>query len=236
MIQQNTIMNEFLNKIIHADCMDILKQLPDKCIDLVLTDPPYNASNSNITCADRHYSTINVEWDKNFNPIPYLDECKRVLKDGGSMLFFCTYHLLGTYLNWNGLKLQQVIHWQHTNPFPAIAKVYSPAIEYIVWYSSPKYTFNKEFAKTNVILNNKANQVDGKFNHPSVKPSDLIKKLLLVHSNENALILDPFSGSGTTAVACHHLKRNFICIEKDKDYYNLSVERLKRERIKRSLI
>jgi DNA modification methylase len=218
---------KYVGKIINADCMDILKELPDKCIDLVLTDPPYNASNSSITCADKHYSTINAEWDKNFNPISYLEECKRVLKDGGSMLFFCTYHLLGTYLNWTGLKLQQIIHWQHTNPFPAIAKVYSPAIEYIVWYSTHNYTFNKEFTKTNVILNNKAHQVDGKFNHPSVKPSDLIKKLLLVHSNENDLILDCFSGSGTTAVACHNLKRRFICIEKDYDYWKASVERLK---------
>ena len=221
--------SELEGKIINADCMDILKQLPDKCVDLVLTDPPYNASNSSITCADRHYSTINAEWDKNFNPIPYLNECKRILKNGGSMLFFCTYHLLGTYLNWNGLKLQQIIHWQYTNPFPAIAKVYSPAIEYIVWFSTSNYAFNKEFTKTNVILNNKAHQVDGKFNHPSVKPSDLIKKLLLVHSNENDLILDCFSGSGTTAVACHNLKRRFICIEKDTEYWAKSCERLKAE-------
>lgn len=218
-----------INKIHLGDCLELMKELPDKCIDLVLTDPPYNASNTTITCADRHYSTINAEWDKNFNPIPYLNECKRILKNGGSMLFFCSYHLLGTYLNWNELKLQQIIHWQCTNPFPAIAKVYSPAIEYIVWYSTPNYTFNKEFTKTNVILNNKAHQVDGKINHPSVKPTNLIEKLLLVHSNENDLILDCFSGSGTTAVACHNLKRRFICIEKDYDYWKSSVERLERE-------
>lgn len=215
-----------VNKIHNGDCLELMKEIPDDSIDLVLTDPPYNASNSKITCADRHYTTINEVWDKNFNPVPYLKECKRVLKDGGSMLFFCTYHLLGTYLNWNGLKLQQVIHWQYTNPFPAIAKVYSPTIEYVCWYSTPNYTFNKNFAKTNVILNNKAYQVDGKFNHPSVKPSDLIQKLLQVHSNENDLILDCFSGSGTTAIACYNLKRNFICIEKDVDYYNASVQRL----------
>ena len=216
---------EITNTIINADCMDILKQLPDKCIDLVLTDPPYNASNSNIGLK-KGYKTINEEWDKNFNPIPYLNECKRVLKDGGSMLFFCSYHLLGDYLKWNGLKLQQVIHWEHITALPAIAKVYTPVVEYAVWYSTPNYIFNKKYSETNVIRNRKAYQVDGKFiEHPSVKPSDLIQKLLRVHSNENDLILDCFSGSGTTAVACHNLKRRFICIEKDYDYWKASVER-----------
>ena len=219
-------MEQYINKIIHADCMDILKQLPDKCIDLVLTDPPYNASNSNIVFEEKNYKSINTKWDKNFEPIQYLDECKRVLRDGGSMLFFCSYHLLGDYLKWDKLKLQQVVHWQHQNPFPAITKIYTPAIEYIVWYTTPNYTFNKNYSKLNIILNKKAYAVDGKIDHPSVKPSDLIQKLLKVHSNENDLILDCFSGSGTTAVACHNLNRRFICIEKDEDYYKASVERL----------
>ena len=73
---------------------------------------------------------------------------------------------------------------------------------------------------------NKAYCVDGKIDHPSVKPSDLIKKLLLVHSNEKDLVLDCFSGSGTIAVACSEMKRRFICIEKDKEYYEKSIERL----------
>jgi site-specific DNA-methyltransferase (adenine-specific) len=201
-----------------------MKELPDKCIDLVLTDPPYNASNSNLSWND--YQTINEKWDKQFNPIPYLEECKLKVRDGGSMIFFCSYHLLGDYLKWGGMKVQQIIHWQHTNYIPAITKVYTPCIEYAVWYTTPKYTFNKEYTKTNVILNNKAYQVDGKINHPSVKPTNLIEKLLLVHSNENELILDCFSGSGSTAIACHNLKRRFICIEKDYDYWKASCERL----------
>lgn len=63
--------------------------------------------------------------------------------------------------------------------------------------------------------------------HPTQKPVKLIEKQLLLYSNENDLILDCFSGSGTTAVACHNLKRRFICIEKDYDYWKASCERLK---------
>lgn len=219
-------MEKYINQIIHADCMDILKQLPDKCIDLVLTDPPYNASNSNIGFKEG-YKTINEDWDKNFNPIPFLEITKSKIKEGGSMIVFCSYHLLGDYLKWQRMKLQQIIHWEYITALPAIAKVYTPVVEYAVWYSTPRYTFNKDFAKTNIIRNKKAYQVDGKIDHPSVKPTDLIQKLLRVHSNENDLILDCFSGSGTTAIACHNLKRRFICIEKDYDYWKASVERLK---------
>ena len=62
--------------------------------------------------------------------------------------------------------------------------------------------------------------------HPTQKPVKLIENQLRLYSNENDLILDCFSGSGTTAVACHNLKRRFICIEKDYDYWKASVERL----------
>lgn len=62
--------------------------------------------------------------------------------------------------------------------------------------------------------------------HPTQKPLELFEKILTYYSNENDLILDCFSGSGTTAVACHNLKRRFICIEKDYDYWKASVERL----------
>ena len=65
--------------------------------------------------------------------------------------------------------------------------------------------------------------------HPTQKPVDLIAKQISLYSNENDLILDCFSGSGTTAVACHRLKRRFICIEKDKEYYEASVKRLEDE-------
>lgn len=216
-----------INKIIHADCLDILKGLPDKCIDLVLTDPPYNASNSNISCEEKGYNSINKDWDKNFIAKPFLDLCYEKLKDNGSMIIFCSYHTLEQYLSFKKMKLQQILHWEKTNPFPAIAKVYTPNVEYIVWFvkGSP-YVFNKNFAE-HCILRTPICQGSERENHPSQKPLKLINKLLLVHSNEHDIVLDCFSGSGTTAVACHNLNRRFICIEKEKEYYDLSVERLK---------
>lgn len=219
-------MQEFLDKIILADCMDILRQLPDESVDLVLTDPPYNASNAAIACADKHYKTVNEDWDKGFIAIPFLEECKRVLKKNGSLITFCSFHTLEQYLNYNGMKIQQIIHWLKSNPFPAIAKVYTPNVEYGVWYvkGSP-YVFNKKLAGQNVITTAICAGKEREA-HPTQKPLELWCKLLNVHSNPGDIVLDPFSGSGTTAVACHNLGRHFICVEKFPKYHTDSVKRL----------
>jgi DNA modification methylase len=140
-------------------------------------------------------------------------------------LTFCSYHLLGKYLEY-GKKIQQVIHWEHITAMPAIAKVYTPVIEYVVWYSTPNYTFNKKEAGRNIIRNKKAYLVDGKIDHPSIKPSNLIEQLLRIHSNEGQLVLDPFMGSGTTGVACQELGRNFIGIEIEPKYFSIAERRI----------
>jgi DNA modification methylase len=201
-----------------------MKKIPNKSIDLVLTDPPYNASNSNIGFKDG-YKTINEEWDKNFNPCPFLETCFNKIKNGGSVIVFCSYHLLGIYLNYKA-KIQQIIHWEHISAMPAIAKVYTPVVEYMVWYSTPRYCFNKKEAHTNILRVRKGHQVDGAKYHPSQKPSNIMGALLRVHSNKNDLILDPFMGSGTTGVACKELGRGFIGIEINKDYYDIAKKRI----------
>ena len=210
-------------QIYNSDCLEVLPGLEK--VDLCLTDPPYNASNSNIGFKNG-YKTIDEKWDKNFNPYPFLNVAFQKIREGGSILTFCSYHLLGKYLEYNK-KIQQVLHWEYVTAMPAIAKVYTPVIEYIVWYSTPKYTFNKKEAETNVLRVRKAYQVDYKMEHPSVKPSNLIKKLLRVHSNPNNLIIDPFLGSGTTAVACKELGRRCIGIEISETYCQIAVKRLK---------
>ena len=126
-------------------------------------------------------------------------------------------------------KVQQIIHWEHITAMPAIAKVYTPVIEYMVWFSTPRYIFNKKLAKTNVIKKHKAHIVDGKINHPSVKPTSLIINLLNVHSEEASLILDPFLGSGTTAVACEKLGRRWIGIEISEKYCEIAAKRISLE-------
>jgi len=107
---------------------------------------------------------------------------------------------------------------------------------FIVWDKQMPFNFTMSMAEiawisesvgtTSKIFSVRANGQKDRL-HPTQKPLELFEKILKEYSNENDLVLDCFSGSGTTAVACHNLKRRFICIEKDKEYYEKSCERLK---------
>lgn len=244
---------ELENSIINADCMDILKQLPDKCIDLVLTDPPYNISQKNF-CVDRSKAKSAImrrdkplnydfgSWDNmerqeflNFTK-NWLLECIRVLKDGGTLISFFNKEDI-SYLGWvgqdNGIRTRTIFTWHKTNPVPSFRKVnYLSACEFAWIGSKGEKTWTFNFGKQKDMHNffetpNASSYKETQ--HPTEKPKDLFEHLLNIHSNENDLVLDCFSGSGTTAIACHKLHRRFICIEKDKDYWQASVKRLEDE-------
>lgn len=247
------------NQIINADCMDILKQLPDKCIDLVVTSPPYD-----------NLRTYNGTLEWNFEIFQNIaKELARVLKDGGVIVWIVadatingsetgTSFRQALYFKELGLNLHDTMIWSKPNAMPQVDKTrYTQSFEYMFVFSKgkPKTThigtiltkyagklikrknynienidksrinLTKEY-RTDFNIQN-FNLGERSFGHPAIFPILLAKKHILSWSNENDIILDPFSGSGTTAVACHNLKRRFICIEKDKDYFNASVERLK---------
>ena len=239
------------NKIINADCMDILKQLPDKCIDLVLTDPPYNISQKNF-CVDRSKAKSAImrrkkplnydfgEWD-NMERQEFLDftrdwllQCIRVLRDGGTLISFFNKEDI-SYLGWvaqdNGMRTRTIYTWHKTNPVPSFRKVnYLSACEF-AWIGSKgdktwTFNFGRQKDMHNFFETPNASCYK-ETEHPTEKPLMLWDNLLRIHSNENDLVLDCFSGSGTTAIACHNLKRRFICIEKDPEYWAKSCERLK---------
>ena len=214
-----------INKIYHDDCMNILKQLPDKSIDLVLTDPPYGGGGrikNEVGSAEDLTNTISAKrtggtWSKKYqtggifdNEIThwdfaptkeYFDEIFRVSKN--QIIWGGNYFGLPPtrcFLVWDKLT---------------ISEVFSMAMCEYAWTSFNGNAKRKELAP----------QDSARF-HPTQKPLELFKWCLNLFSKENELILDCFSGSGTTAVACSELKRNFICIEKDKQYYEMSVRRL----------
>jgi site-specific DNA-methyltransferase (adenine-specific) len=203
------------NQIINADCLDILKELPDKCIDLVLTDPPYgiNLSKRGTTGTSKagkvkKYKKSN--WDNEIPSKEIFDEMLRVSKNAiifGGNYFIEYLSNSPCWLVWDknntGNYADCELAW--TNFKSAVRKY--------------KWTWNGMLQED---MKNKDIRI-----HLTQKPLKLFEMILRDYSNENDLILDCFSGSGTTAVACHNLKRRFICIEKDKEYYDASVERLK---------
>ncbi len=193
------------NKIILADCMDILKQLKTKSVDLILTDPPYggNVYRSGGRLAKYTGSEKKglIEWDVAPKKEVF-DEMFRVSKN---------------QIIWGG----NYFDLPATRCFNAWHKIDIPF----------KFSFsNVEYAWTSFNKNAKLFQIEtngkGKKVHPTQKPLELIIKQILLYTKEGDLILDPFSGSGTTAIACEKMGRRFICIEKNQDYFAKSVERL----------
>lgn len=213
---------EIENTIINADCMDILKQLPDNCIDLVLTDPPYynglemttyygKSEKSNSGVKRTKYIPFKDKWyvpDNN-----WYEEILRVSKE--QIIFGINYY------EFAGRVCGRLI-WDKQNDTSSFSKAEIASCSSISSVQMYRFLWNGMLQQD---MKNKEKRV-----HPTQKPIDLFGQILRDYSNENDLVLDCFSGSGTTAIACHRLKRRFICIEKDKNYYEASVKRLEDER------
>lgn len=204
-----------VNKIYNDDCLNILKILPDKSIDLIFTDPPYgigcNFKNKFglHTAYKKHYK---FDWNNKIPSAKIFKEMFRVSKNqiifGGN--YFTKYlRPTNSWLVWD-----KVGQYDLKNPFSDCE---------LAWTS-----FKCRMKKYTVVNMGFICQLEekGKRIHPVQRPLKLYKAILNDFSKENELVLDCFSGSGTTAIACSELKRRFICIEKDKEYYQKSVERL----------
>lgn len=198
------------NRIINADFRDVLKELPDKSVDLLLTDPPYAIDIVRQLVKKDPYQKHGYkswdlkEWDKERPTKKDFEEMIRVSKNQiiwGGNYFADLLPASQGWLVWN--KGQ---------------RDFSLADGELAWTSYDKALRIFDYSRAQALR-------DGKI-HPTQKPVALFEWILNLRTKENDLILDCYSGSGTTAVACHNLRRNFICIEKDSDYYKSSVQRL----------
>lgn len=245
-------MEKYINQIIHADCMDILKQLPDKCIDAIICDLPYG--------------TTACSWDSIIPFDKLWEQYKRIRKDNTPIVLFGS-EPFSTYLRMSNIKeykydwyylkergtgfansnkqpmrrIENVCVFYKEQPYynsegEKLIKPYKHALPIYLSDSdrvqgsnngdinNRKYAYY-EYSKKHNVLEFSRKTKDGE--HPTQKPIKLLEYLINTYSNEGDLILDNCSGSGSLAVACHNLKRRFICIEKDYDYWKASVERLK---------
>lgn len=239
-------------KLINNDTFDTLKQFDEKSFDMIFADPPYFLSNNGITCSSGRMVSVNKgNWDKalsvndkyEFNR-KWIHECYRILKDEGTIWISGTLHniySIGMALEEEGFKILNNITWQKNNPPPNLAcKTFTHSTETILWAKKDlkkvKYTFNYSLMKE--INNNKqmkdvwttsltkpSEKKNGR--HPTQKPLEILERIILASTNENDLILDPFCGSSTTGIAAAKLKRNYIGIDNEKEYLDLSIRRYK---------
>ena len=244
------------NTIIQGNCLEVLKKIPDKSIDLIFADPPYNLQLKDELFRPDQSSVeaVNNDWDKFEDYKSYdqfskswLKECKRVLKDGGSIWVIGSYHnilRIGNILQDLGYWILNDIIWHKTNPMPNFRGTrFTNAHETLLWCTTSrdaKYTFNYQNLKE---LNDgkqmrsdwyipicsgkeRLRKKNNQRAHPTQKPESLLYRIILASSKEGAVVLDPFLGSGTTAVISKKLKRNYIGIENNKEYIKLAKKRL----------
>jgi len=213
-----------LNKIYFGDCLELMQQIPEKSIDFLFTDPPYNISKKNnfmsMQRINKYRGMDFGEWDKGFDQTKWLEFALPLLKDDANILIFNSWQNLkkiSDFLEVNGIKTKRILVLKKTNPMPVNRdRLFTNSFEFALWAVKGKWVFNRQNSYETGFFECKNN---GSTNHPTEKQVKIIKELLIILSNAGQTILDPFSGSGTMAIACHDLKRNFVCIEKNLQYY-----------------
>jgi DNA modification methylase len=246
-----------LNSIHQGDCIELLKKIPDNSVDLIFADPPYNLQlNGELTRPNQtKVDAVNDEWDKFENMDVYdkftndwLRECRRVLKNTGSIWVIGTYHNIfrvGASLQDLGFWMLNDVVWIKSNPMPNFKGTrFNNAHETMLWATKSeksKYTFHYHSMKSmNEDLQMRSDwlipicqgeeriKVNGQKAHSTQKPEELLYRVILSTSNVGDVVLDPFSGSGTTAAVAKKLGRNFIAFEREQFYIDVANERLKK--------
>jgi len=210
---------QMINQVIQGDCLEVMKDIPDNSIDLILTDPPYGinmASNGVVGFGEvgknkkaklKNYGIR--KWDTEIPSKEYFDEIFRISKN--QIIFGGNYFV--EYLKNSPCWL--VWDKDNTGNFADCELCWTSFKTSVKKY---KYTWNGMLQE-----NMKQKEVR---QHPTQKPVELIRRILVDYSDEGELICDPFGGSGTTARACKDLNRKYILIEKEPDYVKICNQRL----------
>lgn len=224
-----------INKIYNMDCIKGMQQMHENNIiaDCIITDPPYNISIDNgVTGLRGRHGYDFGEWDKGFDLIHWINYADKVLKMGGNFIIFNAWRnlsVISDFLESKGYKVKRMITWKKTSPMPINRdRLYVNTCEHAIWATKGDgWTFNrqKQSYENGIFEFTTVNSKDRI--HPTQKPVELLVELIKIHTNESDLLLEPYSGSGSLAVAAHETGRKFIGFEKDKEYYSSANKRIK---------
>lgn len=230
----------------NGDCLELIKLIPDKSVDLVVTDPPYEVATNGGSFYDSKSENYRAtQYSKEIKGISdgftseILNEIVRVLKKV-NVYFFCSQKqipkLLDYFLNNYSNKDHELYHrkinwnlliWSKTNPIPACGNKYLSDAEYILFFREQgvkvygNYETKKTHYETPLWVQDKK-----LYNHPTCKPVFMLKNFIINSSQENEVVLDPFMGSGSTGEAAIKLNRKFIGFEIDEQYFETARQRI----------
>ena len=255
---------DMVNKIIKGNCYELIKNIPDKSIDLIVTDPPYeyttggcgkNQTGEYKALFDRKNKNradlkkfndkgLNIEqagvWNRKeesrneikkissgFN-YELLEELDRIMKKI-NIYIWCSKHqvepLLKHYLD-KDCNIE-ILTWHKTNPLPTMNNTYANDTEYCIFAREKGVNLYGDYETKRKYYVTSINKEDKElYNHPTIKPLNIIKNLIINSSLENEIVLDCFCGSGTTCVAAKELNRKYIGFEIDEEYYKIASNRI----------
>ena len=234
-----------INNIYNMDCNKGMNKMikENQKVDLIIADPPYVISKKSQfhTMKDRknpRNGTDFGDWDKEFNNKPWLKKSYELLNKGGSLIVFNDFKKATEIIDYAqslGFIYKDTLIWKKTNPMPINRdRRYVPDVEMMIWFVKPgnKWTFNRQNDKYESSILSFPSESGGGYKryHPTQKPIKLIEYLIKLHSNENDLVLDPFMGSGATAISSIRTNRNYIGFELEEKYYLSSIKRIKGEK------
>lgn len=227
-----------MNKIINGDAIEFMKTLEDESIDLIITDPPYK-----ITARGNSGSTGGMLKKKlsmkgkifkhnDIKPIEYIPEFYRLLKDGSHCYIMTNHVNLQEILNTAtecGFHFIKSLIWNKGNKI--MGRFYMSQFEYILFFRKGKGKKINKCGTADILSvpNKKTKGEDGKNLHDTEKPVELIKILVENSSQIEEVVFDPFIGIGSTMIACKELDRQYIGVEIDEYYYNITKNRMKNE-------
>ena len=231
-------MEKFLNKITCGDCYELIKGLPDKSVDLIVTDPPYLIENTKAGGHSNLAKSIQGMNDELANGIltqgineKILDEFMRVIKVP-NIYIWCNHKQIPMYLDYfvNKHKCSfDIIIWVKTNAMPLFNNKYLTDKEYCLYFRKGAYCNPQSYEEAKTVYFQPINITDKQlFEHTTIKPINIIQTLIKNSSNENDIVLDCFMGSGTTAVACKETGRQFIGFEIEPKWVNVANDRLQK--------
>jgi DNA modification methylase len=231
------------NKIVHDDCLRVLDKLDENSVGAVITDPPYNIANDFELMKDNtvDWSHDFGEWDEDeMFPHDWLSKVKRVLKDNAVVIAMYDNIEIGIMVQAMrdaDLNIRQKMYWHKQNPHPQIHKIrLQDAIEEMVVATMNEgagHPFNGDLPQRHNVVETPICQGKERLEHPTQKPEDLFRPIIDYWTQEDTLILDPFTGSGTIPTVAKKLGRPFIGIEAEEEYHAIAEQRVRQTGIER---
>ena len=244
-MSENKVMTEPTQVIYNEDCIEGMKELDDNSIDCIVTSPPYNKKGllGNVKLGNQIWGKFNIDYDTYGDDMPedeyqawiveVLNQCHRIIKSDGSIFFNhkprrCKNrsYLPTDFIQHSDASLYQLIIWDRRNSPNIRNDILVPCTEHIYWLCKDKPKVFRDAIDPDYKSEIWVITPEKQKKHPAPFPEQLVKNCIQLTTQENDVVLDPFMGSGTTAVVSENLNRKWIGFEVDKTYYNITQERI----------